>query len=173
MREILKGRFSMEKHFTSSVYIIDNDRVLLIFHPKFQKWLPPGGHIEPNESSADAAKREVFEETGYAIEWILDEHVWIQNDNVQSLPRPFACLAQEVPAQSGMTAHQHLDFTYIARLAHKNPPPRQPSHHSMKWMTLKELEDPDCSLVTFPDTKEMLRAIFSSPLLLQRVADDV
>jgi 8-oxo-dGTP pyrophosphatase MutT (NUDIX family) len=51
----------MERHFTTSVYILHEGKVLLLFHPKLQKWLPPGGHIEKDESPPEAAKREVME----------------------------------------------------------------------------------------------------------------
>lgn len=39
-------------------------RVLLIRHRRLGHWLPPGGEIEPGEKPADAALRELREETG-------------------------------------------------------------------------------------------------------------
>jgi ADP-ribose pyrophosphatase YjhB (NUDIX family) len=33
--------------------------VLLVYHRKLAMWLPPGGHVEPNELPDDAAVREV------------------------------------------------------------------------------------------------------------------
>ena len=45
------------RQFTTSVYILEEQKVLLIFHKKLQKWLPPGGHIEPNEAPPEAARR--------------------------------------------------------------------------------------------------------------------
>lgn len=39
--------------------------MLLVLHPRAKAWLPPGGHLEPEDRSlADAALREVREETG-------------------------------------------------------------------------------------------------------------
>ena len=38
--------------------------MLLIFHKRLQKWLPPGGELQPDETPLEAAKRELEEETG-------------------------------------------------------------------------------------------------------------
>lgn len=59
----------MHKKYTASSYVIDNeDRLLVLYHKKFQKWLQPGGHIEEGEEAWQCALREVFEETGIQIE---------------------------------------------------------------------------------------------------------
>lgn len=52
-------------------YIIDEkDRVLLIHHRKLNKWLPVGGHIEPNETPDGAVKREAREEVGLKLKFV-------------------------------------------------------------------------------------------------------
>lgn len=154
----------MEKHFTASVYILDKECALFIFHPKFQKWLPPGGHVEPNESPADAAKREVLEETGLTIEWLRDERAWIETENARSFERPFACLAEDVPAKDASPSHQHLDFIYVAKPLSARPPLEI---HRVKWLPFDMILSPSSTIATFPDTKEMLRAILSSPLAVE------
>ncbi len=58
------------KHFTASALIIDNDKVLLVFHKKFNVWLYPGGHVEKNENPDETLLREVKEETGLEVEII-------------------------------------------------------------------------------------------------------
>lgn len=41
------------------------DRVLLVLHRRLQRWLLPGGHVEPEDARiGDAGRREVVEETG-------------------------------------------------------------------------------------------------------------
>lgn len=52
------------RHFAVAVFVVHERRVLLHYHRKLGKWLPPGGHIEANELPDDAAVREVLEETG-------------------------------------------------------------------------------------------------------------
>lgn len=41
------------------------DRILLVLHRRLQRWLLPGGHVEPDDPFiGGAARREVVEETG-------------------------------------------------------------------------------------------------------------
>jgi 8-oxo-dGTP pyrophosphatase MutT (NUDIX family) len=66
---------------TARVLMLDNlDRVLLFrgqdsTNPEIRYWFPPGGGIEPGETAADAARREVWEETGLA-DVVLGPHIW-------------------------------------------------------------------------------------------------
>lgn len=36
--------------FTVGIIIVHNQRVLFVNHPRYKKWLHPGGHIELNET---------------------------------------------------------------------------------------------------------------------------
>ena len=76
----------MKKQFTTSVYILHQGQVLLLMHPKLKKWLPPGGHVEENESPPEAAKREVKEETGLEITFIKQENLWVKRWNARKKP---------------------------------------------------------------------------------------
>jgi len=55
---------------TSRVILFDRDGRVLLFLTKapdssgVSRWLTPGGGVDPGESQADAAYRELFEETG-------------------------------------------------------------------------------------------------------------
>mgnify|MGYP003393128033 CR=1 FL=1 len=75
----------MKRDFTATCHVICDDKVLLIYHKKFKKWLPPGGHMEANETPAEAAKREVFEETGLLVEFISQDTINISNSNAKSI----------------------------------------------------------------------------------------
>ncbi len=86
-----------ENHKHQYVVILASTEESWIFVRNKQRttWELPGGHIEPNESVNDAAKRELFEETG-AIEFkltaLLDYSV--ETDVAKSSGRVF--IAQEI-----------------------------------------------------------------------------
>lgn len=52
------------KHLVSYFTLYDPkvNQLLLVNHKKALLWLPPGGHVEPNEHPSDTAKRELNEE---------------------------------------------------------------------------------------------------------------
>lgn len=153
----------MMKQFTTSVYILHAGKVLLLLHPKLKKWLPPGGHIEANESPPEAAKREVREETGLEIAFIKQENVWINRWNATSFERPFLCLTEEIPAHGSEGPHQHLDFIYLASpLGSTHPTGKDP----IEWFTPEEVQALESDRVIFAETQEVIEVIFQHEALL-------
>jgi 8-oxo-dGTP pyrophosphatase MutT (NUDIX family) len=54
-------------HITCTGLVLSpgRDRILLVLHRRLQRWLLPGGHVEPDDPLiGDAGRREVIEETG-------------------------------------------------------------------------------------------------------------
>lgn len=146
----------MERQFTATVYIFHEEKVLLHFHPKLGKWLPPGGHLEANETPPEAARREVREETGLEIEFIEQENLKIQAYNGVSFERPFLCLLENIPAYKEKPAHQHMDMIYLAR-----PMEVKEVLNDFRWFSYEETE----SLELFPDVAEVLRLILKEKRL--------
>lgn len=132
--------FSMKREFTASVYIVENERVLLILHRKLGLWLPAGGHVDPDELPSDAAIREALEETGLEVELILQENVWIPPCiNGKSIPRPYLSLLEEIPEYKGVPAHQHIDFIYVGRPVGGKLKQNQAETTGMRWFTLEQV----------------------------------
>ena len=58
------------------VVILQDQRVLLTLRQDFPVWCLPGGGIEPGETAAEAAVREVREETGLEVRLTRMIGVW-------------------------------------------------------------------------------------------------
>jgi 8-oxo-dGTP pyrophosphatase MutT (NUDIX family) len=102
------GRITRD--FTVAVFVGHSGRVLLHFHKKLGRWLPPGGHIEPNELPDEAAVREVFEETGVIAELVGDFGIDVDGPGQPvQLFRPAGVQLADI-----RPGHQHIDLVYLA-----------------------------------------------------------
>ena len=94
-------------HITASGLVINNGKVLLVFHPFIKRWFQPGGHIDDGELPIDAAIREVYEETGFVC--VPDS---------KDL-EPIDIDIHEIPAnpKKGEDTHLHIDLLYCLRVS--------------------------------------------------------
>ena len=143
----------MERHFTATIYLFDKMRVLLHFHEKLQRWLPPGGHVEADEMPNEAAIREAKEETGLDVAIRAQENVWIKEPNASSFERPYLCLLENIPTHRDKEAHQHMDMVYIGYLR-SEPPHELPN--GFRWFSYEDLQ----TIELFPDTIKVLELLF-------------
>ena len=91
-------------HVTASAFVVDRARaeVLLILHGKLNRWLQPGGHIDPTDADVlESALREVREETGLEV---LAAHGGGELLDVD---------VHEIPARRDQPAHEHFDVRFV------------------------------------------------------------
>ncbi len=111
----------MIRHFTVTGFVVEGDGTLLHWHRKSQMWLPPGGHIEPNEDPVQAVLREVLEETGITAEVIPGVAPYVfdpalsQLAHPHQLPPSLTILVEDIPARPDEAAHEHIDLIYAVR----------------------------------------------------------
>ena len=89
-------------HFTASGFVRSPDRsaVLLIEHRGLQRWLQPGGHVDPDDPGPlAAAMREIVEETGCA-------------DLAPFADGLFGIDVHDIPARHDEPPHRHYDLQF-------------------------------------------------------------
>ena len=95
----------LDRHFTATGIILHNRRALLIEHAKLGWWLPPGGHLEPNEDPVQAVLREVAEETGLECALLAENR--FAHEAVQVLPVPFTIQIEDVTENGDMMSNPY------------------------------------------------------------------
>lgn len=151
----------MQKHFTATAFVIDSrKRVLLLWHKRLGRWMPPGGHIDENETPEEAAKRECKEETNLDVEIIggnTDDLFAMNPDEGRMLKQPFALLLENIPAsrERNEPAHQHMDFLYLARPLDEAQvlTLAEEEARELRWFTREEVEKLDEETEIFSNVK--------------------
>jgi 8-oxo-dGTP pyrophosphatase MutT (NUDIX family) len=120
--------------FTVAIFVVRDDRVLLIHHRQLDRWLPLGGHIELDEDPEQAALREAREESGLDVE-LLGERPPTTGPGTRALLAPrFLDLHRINPT------HEHVGMIYWARPKHGALALAPAEHHDIRWCSLADLE---------------------------------
>jgi ADP-ribose pyrophosphatase YjhB (NUDIX family) len=126
----------LTRDWTVATFVIHEGKVLLLWHEKLQMWLPPGGHVEPNELPDEAAVREVLEETGIPV-------TLLSQPTLPPLPGPRQLARPEgVQLELIHPGHEHIDLIYFARPAdpEKVTPTIDREVRQVGWYSLAEAE---------------------------------
>ncbi|MGH3451230.1 MAG: NUDIX hydrolase [Haloechinothrix sp.] len=104
----ITSRTDFRGHVTCGAVLIDPDgRVLHIRHNALDRWLLPGGHVEPEDACLrDAALREAFEETGIAAQAM--RHVL----DFETIPFDIDVHAIPTNAEKCEPDHWHFDIRH-------------------------------------------------------------
>lgn len=138
------------RDFTATTFIVHEQRTLLLHHRKLGIWVPPGGHIDPNELPHVAALREVREETGLETELLSVGRAF---GNVEILPQPHCILLEDITPD-----HQHIDLIYFARVTGGDLAHAEREALSARWYTWDELDSSEIA----EDMRELGRAAIKS-----------
>jgi len=95
-------------HFTASGFVLSpaRDAMLFIHHAKLDRWLQPGGHVEPDDNDLMAtATREISEETGIDVQPLKN-------------PKLFDIDIHLIPARNEEPQHEHFDVRFLFCAAH-------------------------------------------------------
>lgn len=124
---------NFNRTLTSTVYIVNNNRVLLHLHKKYKTLFPVGGHIESNELPHEAALREAYEESGLYVKLYNDEEQ-LNLGRVKLIPRPINLLLENIGHEK-----ENIDFIYFAKSDSDNTNPRNGESEEFYWLSREEL----------------------------------
>jgi 8-oxo-dGTP pyrophosphatase MutT (NUDIX family) len=116
-------------HITGSAVVArpEGDGFLLVFHRRLERWLQPGGHVEPGDGSVfETARRETQEETG-----------------VTALDAPLGPLVLDVdvhpiPPRADRPGHVHFDLRYLLTTSQEAFAAQAEEVRGVAWFTLAE-----------------------------------
>ena len=119
--------------FTVAIFVVHQDKVLLIHHRKLNKWLPLGGHIELDEDPEIAALREAREESGFDVELVGDRPPTTE-------PGTRALIAPRfLDIHRISDTHEHIGMIYWARPRGGDLALAVEEHHDIRWCSVAEL----------------------------------
>ena len=120
--------------FTVALFIVHQEKVLLVHHRKLGKWLPIGGHIELDEDPEQAALREAKEESGFDVE-LIGERPPTTEDGTRALISPRFLDIHRIS-----DTHEHIGMIYWARPKSGELALAEAEHHDIRWCNKRELE---------------------------------
>ena len=124
--------------FVVVVFIVRDDAVLFVRHPRYNKWLPIGGHIELNEDPNEALDREILEETGLRSVRILGNNSpSLDKVKVKPLLTP-----RYMEVHEANPPHRHISMVYFAVAGEHDEPQLSAEHTAMVWLGREQLHDP-------------------------------
>lgn len=141
------------RHFTATVYIVNDGATALHEHKRLGLRLPPGGHIDRDELPHEAALREVREETGFDAELVADVPD-VDAPAGEALPTPRYQMLYDINVrEDGRVGHQHIDHVYFARVGGRDidPAEGEESADAWAWYSPADLRRADLD----PDTVQL------------------
>ncbi len=126
--------------FIVNIFIVNENRVLLIYHRKLDKWLPIGGHIELNEDPEEALFREVKEECGLEIEVLADK------PSIKSEGTKFLYVPLFLDIHKISETHKHVGLVYFAKSKSDKFIFNEEEHKNIRWFSEEDLSKPEFNI---------------------------
>lgn len=122
---------------TATVYIVNENRVLLHMHKKHQSLFPVGGHMLPDELPHETAIREAYEESGLKVN-LFNEQQDLGMTRVRQLNNPQYTLLENIGKEV-----ENIDFIYFATAESDQVSPQKGESKDLYWMSREEILQSD------------------------------
>ncbi|HVC67474.1 MAG TPA: NUDIX domain-containing protein [Acidimicrobiales bacterium] len=103
-------------HVTASAVVVSDRGVLLHVHNRLRRWTLPGGHVDPGEHPAEAARRETAEETG-----------------VRAAHPEAGPMLVHLDVYRSARGHTHMDLRYLLEAPSVDPRPPPGESQRVAW----------------------------------------
>lgn len=134
------------RHFTATVYVVNDGATALHEHDRLGIRIPPGGHVDRDELPHEAGKREVREETGLDPTLLGDAPDLPAPDGV-ALPSPRYQVCYDINVHGdGSVGHQHIDHLYFATVPSRDIDPADGEAGTEAWAWYKPADLRDSGL---------------------------
>lgn len=139
---------------TGIVFSKDYKKILLAYHDRQLRWIPPGSHVDGVYAFHEVVLESVKRETGYSVKF-HESHDYEQysDNNCCILPCPFS--VQEEIQIAGEGHDRHYDFLYIL-VVQDDKEPVKPGTHKVRWVDLEELKQFVRCNNTYPDVLQSM-----------------
>lgn len=132
------------RHFTATVYVVNDGATALHRHPRLGIRIPPGGHIDRDELPHEAGLREAREETGLDPTLVDDTEV-VDAPAGETLPTPRHTMLYDINVHDdGTVGHQHIDSVFFAHVDSRDIDPDgddEVSAAKWDWYTPADLRE--------------------------------
>jgi 8-oxo-dGTP diphosphatase len=154
----------MRRAFSSAVFAVHDETVLLILHKALGLWLPSGGelefklHFDDIETPLEAAKRELKEETQL-------DGIFVRLSDMESEPEGYLGYGEHPAGAKGL----HMNFNFLAFVKSQDVigDGSFTDHH---WFRFEEAENLERTTLSVKQYVRMIALIVQDQRVLARLA---
>jgi 8-oxo-dGTP diphosphatase len=125
----------MKTDLTVSAYIIKDNQTLLVHHMLTGLWLPPGGHIDKDETPDEALLREIKEELNLDIKILNTPKIPMEGNIIDNLAVPFYCNTHK------LIDHVHYCSFYVCEPLTNKINSKKDEVKDFEWFSKESLYD--------------------------------
>lgn len=131
---LINSCMDVVQEFLSTVFVVEQGKVLMTWNKKVKTWIPVGGHIEQNELPCSSVIREAKEESGLDIELVSPYDKSMTGNLVQPVHVHLDHIKED---------HKHINLIYFGTVKGGELLDESDEQTPLKWFTKDELEEED------------------------------